>query len=98
MNEEQIKTEATIILEQLIEYPADIQAVLNPSEAAILLEALNAISEQSHHAQNEADQLAIAHAIQTLAEELPPLRDLLLEEHTDIAKAQAERAITLQHH
>ncbi len=38
MNAEQMKAEYHSVLEQLIEYPAEIQAALDPSEAIILLE------------------------------------------------------------
>ena len=98
MNAEQMKGEAHAILEQLIEYPSEIQADLDPSEAAVLLDGLNALAEQARHAENEADLLALTDAIQTLAEDLPSVRDLLLEEHSDIAKLQQQRKITLQNH
>ena len=98
MNAEEMKAEAHSVLEQLIEYPSEIQAALDPSEAAVLLDALNALIEHTRQAKNEADLLATAHAIQTLVEELPSLRKLLLEEHpdTNIVELQKERGVTLQ--
>lgn len=96
MNAEQMKAEYHSVLEQMIEYPSEIQAALDPNEAVILLDALDAVTEHTCQAKNEADLLVTAHAIQTLVEELPSLRQLLLEEHSDIVKLQEERGVTLQ--
>ncbi|MGB0384149.1 MAG: CHAT domain-containing protein [Ardenticatenaceae bacterium] len=95
MNEERMLKEVKIQLKQMKKYHCQVMPALSPIEKALVLDTLAALTQKTRTVQSQADLLSIANAMQTLAEEIAGLRTLLIEEHIDIAQAQAERSMTL---
>ena len=95
MNEKGMLNVVKILLKHMSKYHRRVMDELSPIEKALTVETLAALIEKTRTVQSQADLLALANAIHTLVEEIAGLRDLLLEEHIDIAQAQADRTMML---
>ena len=101
MNKERIIKDSPIILDQIADYGPQLKEAFakDQTSGVIFATLLADLTKKARKIQNEADLLFIAHAIQILVEDTPPLRQLLMDEPaSEISKAQLTRAVTILKH
>ena len=94
MNEKDISHQAIDLLEQISEDADYMAEEIGPTDGAIVIQRLAALSQQASTIQSESQLLALCDSIHKLAEEMPALRDLLIPEDSDVDQMQKDRFFT----
>ena len=95
MNKTQIMQQAIDLLEQISEDPDYFAEEIGPIDGALVVQSLSALFQQTGTIQTDAQLLTLCDTIHKLVEEVPALRELLLDPQTNVTETQEYRAITI---
>ena len=98
MDSESTIESAQMVIQQIIDHPAEILAVLTLRERSNLIEAIQNFSSRAGTVSTQAELVELSDAICRLVENHPALRPLFFEVQYDVESAQRRRKISLAEH